>query len=297
MNDRTLHSNEVRPSRRAGRLIAAGLVSVIALAGGIGGPLGGVGSAHAQTATTTTPGTSSTCGTVTDYTAATATTPGSLSLMVGSATTATTSTIALGATWTGIPIVVGDNICVDATLDANGAMTGGTVSGAIVTPSSGLVAIGPFIFARAKLFDGAGTYSGTATLAQDTATGLVYIGVTVFNPALTAGLHGIHIHAVGSCVGPTFASAGGHFNPLNKQHGLDNPNGPHAGDLPNISVNGSGNGDLEAVSNLFTLSAGTTSLLDSDGSSIVVHSGTDDQMTDPAGNSDGRVLCGVIQAS
>ena len=97
-------------------------------------------------------------------------------------------------------------------------------------------------------------------------------------------------------MGPTFASAGDHFNPLAKQHGLDNPNGPHAGDLPNISVNSNGNGDLEAVSNLFTLSAGTTSLFDSDGSSIVVHSGTDDQMTNPSGNSDGRVLCGVIQA-
>jgi Cu-Zn family superoxide dismutase len=282
-------SHQATSSHRIPRVLVAALLTVITLTAGIGGPLSGVGSAYADTTA------SSTCGTVTAYTAATSTTAGSLSLKIGSATSATTSTIAPGAAWAGIPIVVGANICVSATLDTTGALTGGTVTGATVTPSSGLFTTGPYIFARAKLMDDAGNFSGTATLAQDTATGLVYVSVTVFNPALTAGLHGIHIHSVASCVGPTFASAGVHFNPLDKQHGLDNPNGPHAGDLPNISVNSNGSGDLEAVSNLFTLSAGTTSLFDGDGSSIVVHSGTDDQMTDPSGNSDGRVLCGVIQ--
>lgn len=279
-----------RAPRGASRLLVAALVSVSVLAGGLGGSLANVGSAQADTTT------SSTCGTVTAYSAATPAGPGSLSLMVGSVTKATTTTIATGTTLTGVPIIVGNSICVSATLDATGAFAGGTVSGAIVTPTSGLVTIGPFIFAHAKLMDGAGTYAGTATLAQDTGSGFVYIAVTLFDPMVTAGLHGIHLHSVGSCEGPSFASAGAHFNPLSKMHGLDNPNGPHAGDLPNISMNSTGYGDLEAVSNLFTLSAGTTSLFDADGSSIVVHSGTDDQMTDPSGNSDGRILCGVIQA-
>lgn len=286
-----LVSHQLSSTHRAWRMLAATLLSVIALAGGIGGSLSKVGSAYADT-TITTP----TCGTVTAYTAATATAPGSLSLMVGSATSAATSPIALGAAWAGLPIVVGDSACISSTLDATGALTGGTVSGAIITPSSGLFTTGPYIFARAKLVDAAGNYAGTATLAQDTASGLVYVGVTVFDPILTAGLHGIDIHSAASCDGQTFASAGDIFNPLNKQHGLANPNGPQAGDLPNISVNSNGSGDLEAVSNLFTLSAGTTSILTTTGTSLVVHAGTDDQMTDPTGNSGGGVLCGVIQA-
>jgi len=279
--------------RTGTQVLVAILVSIVAVVGGIGGPLSSSGSARADTTTTTS---FSTCGMVSAYSAATTLSAGSLGMMIGTATKATTTPIAAGTTWTGIPIVVGNTICVTSTLNAAGALTSGTVSGAIVTPSSGLLTKGPFVFARAKLMDAAGTYAGTATLAQDTGTGLVYVAVTLFDPTVTAGLHGIHLHSVASCVGPDFTSAGPHFNPLTKQHGLDNPNGPHAGDLPNISVNGRGYGDLEAVSNLFTLSTGTSSLFDTDGSSIVVHSGTDDQMTDPAGNSDGRILCGVIQA-
>jgi Cu-Zn family superoxide dismutase len=113
---------------------------------------------------------------------------------------------------------------------------------------------------------------------------------------LAPGRHGIHLHAIGQCVGPAFASAGGHHNPLGVQHGLDNPAGAHAGDLPNLEVNVAGRGHLDAVSHHAALSDGPVSLLDADGSAIVIHASEDDQVTNPTGNSGARIACGVIEA-
>lgn len=144
--------------------------------------------------------------------------------------------------------------------------------------------------ALAELKDAGGQTIGWARFTED-ATGQVHINVHV--KGLTPGLHGIHLHAVGSC-SPTFAAAGGHHNPLGHQHGLENPLGAHAGDLPNLEVNGAGVGRLTAVTQLATLSAGTTTLFDANGSALIIHAGPDDQVTDPTGNSGGRVACGVI---
>jgi Cu-Zn family superoxide dismutase len=121
---------------------------------------------------------------------------------------------------------------------------------------------------------------------------------------LTPGAHGIHIHAVGTCDGSTtaaFSSAGGHFNPTSKQHGRQNPNGWHGGDLPNIVVDASGNGTLDATAESLTLDAGPAALLDADGSAVVVHANQDDERTDTGpsgpGNSGARIACGVIGRS
>jgi Cu-Zn family superoxide dismutase len=114
---------------------------------------------------------------------------------------------------------------------------------------------------------------------------------------MPAGAHGIHLHAVGRCEGSDFTSAGGHFNPANRKHGLQNPEGPHAGDMPNIQVGADGTGRLDYVSRAVTLGAGPTSVFDQDGTALVVHAGPDDQRTDPAGNSGGRIACGVIRRS
>ena len=111
---------------------------------------------------------------------------------------------------------------------------------------------------------------------------------------LPPGQKGVHIHEVGKCEGPQFTSAGGHFNPDKKQHGTLNPQGAHAGDLPNISVDGYGVGQLETTTNRITLGAGPTSVFDADGSAIVIHAAADDFKTDPTGNSGGRSVCGVI---
>ena len=108
---------------------------------------------------------------------------------------------------------------------------------------------------------------------------------------LPHGIHGIHVHAVGRCDPPDFASAGGHWNPAARKHGLNNPAGPHAGDLPNVNV--AANGVLSATVTL--PGASMARLLDADGAAIVLHAGPDDYMTDPSGNSGGRIACAVIQ--
>jgi superoxide dismutase, Cu-Zn family len=108
---------------------------------------------------------------------------------------------------------------------------------------------------------------------------------------LRAGVHGIHLHAVGSCTGPAFTSAGPHINPNSMHHGLDNPQGPHAGDLPNMTVGSNGVANVDVTTKRVSLAA----LKDADGSAIVVHADPDDQRSDPAGNSGARVACGVIQ--
>lgn len=144
--------------------------------------------------------------------------------------------------------------------------------------------------AYAVLYDVNGQAIGSAIFTED-ATGQVHVNVHV--KGLAPGLHGIHLHAVGSC-SPSFLAAGGHHNPLGHQHGLENPLGAHAGDLPNLVVNPAGVGHLNAITTHATLSAGPTSVFDVNGSALIIHAGPDDQVTDPTGNSGGRVACGVI---
>jgi Cu-Zn family superoxide dismutase len=164
---------------------------------------------------------------------------------------------------------------------------------ALLALTAGVTAAGSALHADARLVDSTGQTIGWARLTED-AAGQLHLNVQV--DGLTPGRHGVHLHAVGSCVGPAFASAGGHHNPLGAEHGLDNPAGAHAGDLPNLTVNGAGRGHLDAVSHHATLSAGPVSLFDADGSAIVIHANEDDQVTNPTGNSGARIACGVIEA-
>ncbi len=144
--------------------------------------------------------------------------------------------------------------------------------------------------AAAPLRNAEGQVLGMAIFTQEPQG--VRISVTV--KGLSPGEHGIHIHAVGKCEPPDFLSAGPHFNPTNKKHGLKNPEGPHAGDLPNLVVGEDGSAVYEHITDRVTLTPGELSLFDEDGSSLIIHAGPDDQITDPAGNSGARVLCGVI---
>jgi Cu-Zn family superoxide dismutase len=144
--------------------------------------------------------------------------------------------------------------------------------------------------ARADIKDAGGKSIGTASL-RETKDGVL---ITADIKALSQGLHAVHIHSVGKCEGPAFTSAGGHFNPLNKKHGLKNPDGPHAGDLPDLYVNKDGVGRYAALMESISLGDSASSIFDADGSSIVIHTTADDNMTDPAGNSGDRIACGVI---
>lgn len=116
--------------------------------------------------------------------------------------------------------------------------------------------------------------------------------VTIDARLMPPGTHGAHLHATGRCEGADFATAGPHWNPTAMKHGANNPQGPHAGDLPNLIVGADGRGTLGV--NLAGASFDT--LLDADGAAIVVHAAPDDLMTDPSGNSGARIACGVLIA-
>ena len=137
------------------------------------------------------------------------------------------------------------------------------------------------------LINSAGQAVGTVR-AWQTAGGISF---HVNGWGLPHGIHGIHVHSVGRCDPPDFASAGGHWNPAGKKHGLNNPAGPHAGDLPNVNV--AANGVLSATVTLPGASMAT--LLDADGAALVLHAGPDDYMTDPSGNSGARIACAIIR--
>ncbi|MBI2914271.1 MAG: superoxide dismutase family protein [Chloroflexi bacterium] len=145
--------------------------------------------------------------------------------------------------------------------------------------------------ASAELKNPSGQLVGSAQFAQD-AQGVVQIKVSV--TGLPPGPHGMHIHAVGKCEPPDFTSAGGHFNPLGRKHGLNTPDGAHAGDVPGLIVKADGSAQYESSSDRVTVSAGPTSLFDADGNALVIHAAADDQLTDPTGNSGARIACGVI---
>jgi Cu-Zn family superoxide dismutase len=144
--------------------------------------------------------------------------------------------------------------------------------------------------ATANLKDARGQTVGVATLTETGGK----VRLVVQAKGLSPGKHGIHIHAVGSCEPPAFTSAGGHYNPLARKHGLETPDGAHAGDLPNLEADAGGNARYEATTDRVTLGEGLLSVFDGDGSAIVIHEKDDDQKTDPTGNSGGRVVCGVI---
>jgi superoxide dismutase, Cu-Zn family len=107
-------------------------------------------------------------------------------------------------------------------------------------------------------------------------------------------VHAFHIHDKGDCTSHDFMSAAGHFNPFGKQHGLKNPQGPHAGDLPNLTVGPDGRGSASTVATLVTLKEGKNSLLQPGGTSLMIHEKADDDVSDPAGNAGARIACGPI---
>ncbi|HEU0043398.1 superoxide dismutase family protein [Sphingomonas sp.] len=140
--------------------------------------------------------------------------------------------------------------------------------------------------ATAQLITATGAPAGRATL-REVAGG---VRVTLDVNSLPTGTHGAHVHTTGRCDAPDFASAGPHWNPANSKHGTLNPQGPHAGDMPNIEIGRDGRGTVG-----ITLAGATLDgMLDADGAAMMVHATADDLQTDPSGNSGARIACGVF---
>jgi superoxide dismutase, Cu-Zn family len=145
--------------------------------------------------------------------------------------------------------------------------------------------------AKAALQSADGKDAGSVTLTQ-TPSG-VLLALTV--KGLPPGEHAFHVHEVGKCEAP-FTSAGGHFNPGKKKHGLLVAEGAHAGDMPNLHIPASGELAVEVHNPMITLEKDKpNSLFDADGSAVIIHAGKDDYKSDPTGEAGGRIACGVVQ--
>ncbi|CAN5871058.1 N/A [soil metagenome] len=143
-----------------------------------------------------------------------------------------------------------------------------------------------------ELINRDGQPTGGARIEPEGAGVRISIRVTNLTPGQE---HGLHVHETGRCDPPGFETAGGHFAPAGRQHGFENPQGPHAGDLPNIRANQEGVADTSFVTSSVSLTQGVaTSLIRTGGTALMVHAGPDDYRTDPSGNSGDRIACGVI---
>jgi Cu-Zn family superoxide dismutase len=142
-----------------------------------------------------------------------------------------------------------------------------------------------------ELKDAGGKDVGSAALMQTPAGVLIKLSVN----GLPAGEHAFHVHGVGKCE-PPFTSAGGHFNPGGKKHGMMAADGHHAGDLPNLHIPANGELVVEVLNAAVTLEkVKANSLFGPQGTSLIIHAGKDDYKTDPTGEAGGRIACGVVE--
>jgi len=145
--------------------------------------------------------------------------------------------------------------------------------------------------AGTSLRNAQGQVVGQASASRDGGAVKVLLTVRGFAP----GTYGVHLHQMGRCDAPDFASAGPHWNPGGRQHGRLNPQGPHLGDLPNLQVRANGAGRVAFDVPVPAVTATDANpLLDADGTAIVIHAAADDERTDPSGNSGARIACGVL---
>jgi Cu-Zn family superoxide dismutase len=147
-----------------------------------------------------------------------------------------------------------------------------------------------------KMVNAKGQEVGEAILTETPNGVLVRLTLRSNPPGIAPGTHAFHIHETGKCEAP-FKSAGDHFNPLGKTHGLMSEHGAHAGDFPNIHLPDKGALTVEFVAPELSLKQGKNTLRDTDGSALVIHAKRDDYQSDPAGEAGDRIACGVIEKS
>jgi Cu-Zn family superoxide dismutase len=140
------------------------------------------------------------------------------------------------------------------------------------------------------LHDAAGREAGRVELQQKGGA----VVVIVHARGLPPGLHGMHLHETGQCEPPDFQSAGGHYNPHNREHGRRNTRGAHLGDLGNLRIGSNGRGSRTVTLADSETRKGLVSLL-GPGRSLVIHANPDDDRTDPSGNSGARIACAVVK--
>ncbi|MBC7521460.1 MAG: superoxide dismutase family protein [Sandarakinorhabdus sp.] len=148
----------------------------------------------------------------------------------------------------------------------------------------------PSLIVNSDIIDANGQILGSVRVTQEPEGARIVTNLV----GLPAGVHGVHLHAVGRCDAPGFTTAGPHFNPGMKQHGSMNPAGTHAGDLPNMTVGDDRRASYDVVSKGLRLADGPAPLLGLDGAAIVIHAAADDNLTDPSGNSGARIACGIL---
>jgi len=149
----------------------------------------------------------------------------------------------------------------------------------------------PLARATAEIAGPNGTQLGLVEMRETPHGVLLHVALDGLSP----GIHGLHLHERGACEAPDFGSAGGHFAPRGRSHGFFVEEGPHAGDLPNLFVPASGRVEVDLLATGVTLGAGVASLLDRDGTAVVVHEGADDYESQPSGAAGARAACGVVE--
>ena len=140
------------------------------------------------------------------------------------------------------------------------------------------------------LKDAAGKDVGMAMLSAAKGGG---VSIDIDFKGLPPGEHALHFHQTAACEAP-FTTAGGHFNPAAKKHGMQNPEGPHAGDMANFTVAANGTAKTTIVNKNVTLDAGPNSVFTGGGTALMIHAAADDMKSDPAGNAGARIACGTV---